>query len=45
LERLLLLCFHDPAAGKHTAAVLVALRIAMAMFLAALGFVAWRNLR
>jgi protein SCO1 len=44
-ERLLLLCFHDPVVGKHTAAVLAALRIAMLLFLAALGYVAWRRLR
>jgi protein SCO1/2 len=44
-ERLLLLCFHDPVVGKHTAAVLNALRVAMALFLAALGYLAWRKLR
>jgi protein SCO1/2 len=44
-ERLLLLCFHDPVAGKHTASVLMALRLAMALFLAGLGLVAWRKLR
>jgi protein SCO1/2 len=44
-ERLLLLCFHDPAIGRHTAAVLNGVRIAMALFLAALGFLAWRKLR
>ncbi|HET9761939.1 MAG TPA: hypothetical protein VFR50_00415 [Casimicrobiaceae bacterium] len=44
-ERLLLLCFHDPAMGKHTAAVLNAVRVAMVLFLAALGVFAWRKLR
>lgn len=44
-ERLLLLCFHDPVVGKHSAAVLMVLRLAMALFLVALGFVAWRKLR
>ena len=44
-ERLLLRCFHDPVMGKHTAAVLNALRVAMALFLAALGYLAWRRLR
>ena len=44
-ERLLLLCFHDPVTGRHTAAVLNALRIAMVLFLAALGLLAWRKLR
>lgn len=44
-ERLLLVCFHDPAAGRYNDAVLLAMRIAMALFLAALGFVAWRRLR
>ena len=44
-ERLLLLCFHDPVLGKHNAAVLNAMRVAMLLFLAALGFLAWRKLR
>ena len=44
-ERLLLLCFHDPAIGKYTATVLNSLRVAMLLFLAALGFLAWRKLR
>ena len=44
-ERLLLLCFHDPVMGKHTAAVLNAVRVAMLLFVAALGFLAWRKLR
>lgn len=45
LERLLLLCFHDPVAGKHSAAVLMALRLAMGLFLVGVGFLAWRSLR
>ena len=44
-EQLLLVCFHDPVAGRYNDAVLLAMRIAMALFLAALGFVAWRRLR
>jgi protein SCO1/2 len=44
-ERLLLVCFHDPVAGRYNDAVLLALRVATALFLAALGFVAWRRLR
>ena len=44
-ERLLLVCFHDPQYGRYTAAVLDAMRIAMALFLAALGALAWRRLR
>ena len=44
-ERLLLLCFHDPVIGKHTQLVLNAMRIAMLLFLAGLGFLAWRKLR
>lgn len=44
-QRLLLLCFHDPVMGKHTAAVLNVLRVAMLLFVAALGFLAWRKLR
>jgi len=31
--------------GRYTAAVLDAMRIAMALFLAALGVLAWRRLR
>jgi protein SCO1/2 len=44
-ERLLLVCFHDPVAGRYNEAVLTAVRVAMALFLAALGFIAWRRLR
>jgi len=44
-ERLVLVCFHDPLAGRNNDAVLTAVRIAMILFLAALGFVAWRRLR
>jgi protein SCO1/2 len=44
-ERLLLLCFHDPIVGKHTQLVLNVVRAAMLLFVAALGFVAWRKLR
>jgi len=44
-ERLLLVCFHDPVAGRYNDTVLIALRLAMILFLAALGLVAWRRLR
>jgi protein SCO1/2 len=44
-ERLLLLCFHDPAEGRHTPAVLLSMRVAMLAFLAAAGLLAWRKLR
>jgi protein SCO1 len=44
-ERLILVCFHDPLNGVHTEGVLKALRIAMALFIAGLGFLAWRKLR
>jgi protein SCO1/2 len=44
-ERLLLLCFHDPMVGRHTERVMNAVRVAMLLFVAALGFVAWRRLR
>jgi hypothetical protein len=44
-ERLLLLCFHDPVAGRYSATVLASLRIAMLVFLVALGLLAWRKLR
>jgi protein SCO1 len=44
-ERVLLLCFHDPVEGKHTQAVLIGMRVAMGLLLAALGLLAWRKLR
>jgi protein SCO1/2 len=44
-ERLLLVCFHDPVSGKYNAVVLTAVRIAMALFLLAVGWFAWRKLR
>ena len=44
-QRLLFVCFHDPLGGKNTAAVMAAIRIAMAALLAAAGFLAWRRLR
>jgi protein SCO1/2 len=44
-ERLLLVCFHDPVTGRNSDAALTALRVAAALFLAALGFLAWRKLR
>jgi protein SCO1/2 len=44
-DRLLLVCFHDPLAGKNTATVMNALRIAMALLLLGAGLLAWRRLR
>ena len=44
-ERLLLVCFHDPIGGRYNEAVLLALRLATALFLAGFAFVAWRKLR
>ncbi len=44
-ERLLLLCFHDPVLGRHTAAVMNAVRVAMLLFVAGLVLLAWRKLR
>ena len=44
-ERVLLLCFHDPVSGKYTQEVMNGIRVAMVMFLAALGILAWRKLR
>lgn len=44
-ERLLLVCFHDPVNGRYTQAVLLSLRAAALLFLAALAFAAWRRLR
>ena len=45
LERLILVCFHDPENGRYTATVLAAVRIAMIALLLALGMIAWRHLR
>lgn len=44
-ERVLLLCFHDPRGGRHTAAVMWTLRTLIAAMLAALGVLAWRHRR
>jgi len=44
-ERVLLLCFHDPLGGRHTAAVMWALRTLILAMLATLGVLAWRYLR
>ncbi len=41
----LLRCFHDPLGGRNTPAVMLALRLAMAVLLLAFGFLAWRRLR
>lgn len=44
-QRLLFVCFHDPLGGKNTAAVMAAIRIAMAALIVAAGCFAWRRLR
>jgi protein SCO1/2 len=44
-QRLLLVCFHDPLLGKHTAAVMAGMRAAMAALLLGVAFLAWRRLR
>jgi len=44
LERVLLVCFHDPVSGRYNEEVLRALQVAGVAFLAALGFLAWRRL-
>ncbi|MBV8030700.1 MAG: SCO family protein [Betaproteobacteria bacterium] len=43
IERVLLVCFHDPVSGRYNSAILDALRVAAALFLAALAFFAWRR--
>ncbi len=45
LDRVLLVCFHDPVTGKYNEQVLFSLRAAGFGFLAALGWLAWRKLR
>ena len=44
-DRLLLVCFHDPLGARNTPAVMMAVRIAMALLMVAAGFFAWRRLR
>ena len=44
-QRLLFVCFHDPVSGKYTQPVLIAMRVAVAAFVAALALLAWRFLR
>jgi protein SCO1/2 len=44
LERVLLVCFHDPVTGKYSETVLHTLQVAGLAFLAALGLLAWRRL-
>lgn len=45
LDRLLLVCFHDPLSGRNTPAVMAGVRIAAGLLLAAFGLLAWRRLR
>lgn len=44
-DRLVLVCFHDPLGAKNTATVMMAVRVAMLLLIAAAGIVAWRRLR
>jgi protein SCO1/2 len=44
-DRLVLVCFHDPLGGRNTPAVMMAVRIAMLLLVAAAGLFAWRRLR
>jgi protein SCO1 len=44
LERVLLVCFHDPVSGKYSEEVLHALQVVGIAFLAGAGFLAWRRL-
>jgi protein SCO1/2 len=44
LQRVLLVCFHDPVTGKYSETALHALQLAGVAFLAALGLLAWRRL-
>ena len=45
LDRLLLVCFHDPLSGRHTPAVMAGVRAATALLLIGFGVLAWRRLR
>lgn len=44
-DRLLLVCFHDPANGRHTPAVMAGVRVASGLLLIGFGVFAWRRLR
>jgi len=44
LETVLLVCFHDPVNGRYSDTVLVSLRVAIFVFLAGIGWLAWRRL-
>lgn len=44
-QRLLFVCFHDPLGGRHTPAVMAAVRIVMLSLLLAGGLFAWRRRR
>jgi len=44
-QRLVLVCFHDPLAGRNTPAVMMAVRITMALLLAGAAVFAWRHWR
>ncbi len=45
LDRLLLVCFHDPVGGRYTATIMATIRVCMALLIAAAGLFAWRRLR
>jgi protein SCO1 len=44
-DRLVLVCFHDPLGARNTPAVMLGVRIAMALLIIAAGLLAWRRLR
>jgi protein SCO1/2 len=43
LERVMLVCFHDPVSGRYNDAVISALRLAIFGFFAAIGWLVWRR--
>jgi protein SCO1/2 len=43
LQRIALVCFHDPLSGRYSADILAGLRIALVLFVAALGWALWRH--
>jgi len=44
-QRVLLVCFHDPLGGRNTPAVMLAVRLTMALLLAGAALFAWRHWR
>lgn len=43
LERVALVCFHDPVSGKYDRIVLAVLKLLLALFVASLGIYLWRH--